>query len=68
MMSRWRRSRWVAGGAALLACLWTTAAHAATLKPGNKMPNFALRDLNGKMLRLSSYRNRAVWLTLFSSH
>ena len=43
------------------------AVAARDLKVGNKMPAFSLTDINGKPVRLASFKNKAVWLTFFHS-
>ena len=52
--------------------LWAGAmmagtAEARSLRAGDRMPNFTLRDINGKTVSLSKLRNKAVWITFFGS-
>lgn len=62
-MKKWFTA--IAFGCMLLAPLRT--AQAQVLKVGDKVPNFTLRDVEGRTLRWTDYRGKAVWLTFMHS-
>lgn len=58
----------------LLFCLLTLttasiqgAAYAAPFKKGQKMPAFTLKTIAGKTISPASLKNKAYWITFFSS-
>ena len=53
--------------AASLGLLFLTAVSASSVSVGERAPDFALRALDGKNLRLSEYRSEVVVLTFWAS-
>ncbi len=52
------------------ALAWSAAdgpALARDLRVGDKIPQTALRDLNGKPVSFSGFKNKALWIALFHS-
>ena len=67
MMLRTRSKSRLAGVAAALWACAMVGGTAQARKVGDKLPNFTLKDINGKTVSLSSFKNRAVWITFFQS-
>ena len=42
-------------------------AHAAPFKKGQKFPAFTLKTIGGKTISPASLKNKAYWITFFSS-
>ncbi len=54
--------------ALLLSCTATNdIAHAATFKKGQKFPPFTLKTIEGKAISPAKLKNKAYWITFFSS-
>lgn len=53
--------------ALLLAVAGVAAAHAATLRTGDRAPNFSRPDLSHRQLTLAGYRGRVVLLNFWAS-
>jgi len=65
-MTRPNRARW--GGVALVALLAVASTvSAATQLRGSEAPDFVLKSLSGKNLRLSEYRGEVVMLTFWAA-
>jgi peroxiredoxin len=61
----YRRSKQIL--AAVLCLLFLTAASASSISIGDRAPDFSLRSLAGKNLRLSEYRSEVVVLNFWAS-
>ena len=58
------------GAGAVLASVLTLAiapVQAAPLKKGQKFPAFTLKSIEGKAISPTSLKNKAYWITFFSS-
>ena len=69
MMRLIRKKSWLVGA---VTAVWASTvlcgtAQARSLKAGDRMPNFTLRDINGKTVNLAGFKNKAVWITFFHS-
>lgn len=54
--------------AGLLVCgLTNSPAQAATFKKGQKFPAFTLKTIDGKAISPATLKNKAYWITFFSS-
>jgi len=53
-----RLGSFIATGLIVLALGWLTKSQAATLKVGDKAPDFALPDQNGATVKLSRFRGK----------
>jgi hypothetical protein len=59
------RKRLILWSAAALGLALLTPAALAELKPGDKAPEFSLKDLKGKTIKLSQFRGKSPVLVNF---
>lgn len=51
----------------LICATLNNVAQAATFKKGQKFPAFTLKTIEGKTISPASLKNKAYWITFFSS-